>query len=486
MVTYHPPSPELVEGSSFLEVIAVVTVIPSSLWIVTCVLSSFRLTSSLTGSARLAVECAFVFLPFIFLCTLIGDYFILNLSTPIGLLILGFYILNRNGEAYMVPKWTEFLLISRPGNFTLKIDDVSQRCNFNLITATCIGILAVDFEFFPSKFTKCNLYGFSVMDVGIGCFVAINALISSEARKSQPISQRLPMIPAILHLMRRDSPLLVVGAMRTAFISISGYNQNVTEYGVHWNSFFTIALVRMISSVIHRFAKGSRGVIVAVTLVTFHQLFLMHGGSDFIRSSDRSNLLAANKEGILSLPGFVSIYILSLELGSRWFRMFTLSTKSILHVLRLMEASVIAMVSLVITLISHHLIEPNSRRQANLSYVSWSIFIMSYSFALESAMKLLTEFTVSLGLMPQQKAQNSPQIIKSFMWRPFLLFMLANIFTGLINIFYSISSASLIICICILYFYMYSLTLIGDNLLNSRLRDKLKSITNFTRWAKCK
>lgn len=42
--------------------------------------------------------------------------------------------------------------------------------------ATCLCILAVDFDVFPRRFAKTDAFGFSLMDVGTGCFVVVGAL----------------------------------------------------------------------------------------------------------------------------------------------------------------------------------------------------------------------------------------------------------------------------------------------------------------------
>ena len=48
--------------------------------------------------------------------------------------------------------------------------------------ASAIAILAVDFGVFPTKFSKTENYGTSLMDVGVGFFVIANALVSPESQ----------------------------------------------------------------------------------------------------------------------------------------------------------------------------------------------------------------------------------------------------------------------------------------------------------------
>ena len=62
---------------------------------------------------------------------------------------------------------------------------------------------------FPLRYYKTHKYGASVMDIGVGAFVASNALACSDAKSSQvPLN--------ILQILKRSIPLLVVGFIRWA------------------------------------------------------------------------------------------------------------------------------------------------------------------------------------------------------------------------------------------------------------------------------
>ena len=97
--------------------------------------------------------------------------------------------------------------------------------------STCVAILAVDFRIFPRRFAKTETYGTGLMDVGVGGFVLSNALVVPER--------------AARVALRRALPLLALGAATLAGKRGVDYWQHVSEYGVHWNFFFTLAGVAL-------------------------------------------------------------------------------------------------------------------------------------------------------------------------------------------------------------------------------------------------
>lgn len=48
--------------------------------------------------------------------------------------------------------------------------------------ATSVCILAVDFPAFPRRLAKTELSGFSLMDIGVGCYVIMSGMSSPEGK----------------------------------------------------------------------------------------------------------------------------------------------------------------------------------------------------------------------------------------------------------------------------------------------------------------
>merc|ERR1719167_2189705 len=87
------------------------------------------------------------------------------------------------------------------------------------------------------------------MDLGVGSFVFSNGLVSPEAR-SIPCSLKKNIFSCV--------PLIVLGLFRLVSVSLIGYHENVAEYGVHWNFFFSLAAVRILSSLILHFVEVTK------------------------------------------------------------------------------------------------------------------------------------------------------------------------------------------------------------------------------------
>lgn len=125
------------------------------------------------------------------------------------------------------------------------------RTFVNLFTA--IAILGVDFPIYPRRLAKAETYGCGMMDVGVGAFLMAHGVTSPEARGSTVTRRRGIGYARVLGAtLRGVLPLLVLGLLRLASVKSTGYQEHITEYGVHWNFFFTIAAVRVSWSTKHR------------------------------------------------------------------------------------------------------------------------------------------------------------------------------------------------------------------------------------------
>merc|ERR1712159_103006 len=138
-----------------------------------------------------------------------------------------------------------------------------------MMVLTCICILAVDFRIFPRAFAKTETYGQSVMDVGVGCFVFASALVSKQA---QSYRHNEGYMHTLKSTVVKVSPLLVLGLIRLFATKSADYQEHVSEYGVHWNFFFTLAGVALLVAVLSPRREWSA--ITGLLLVAAYQFAL--------------------------------------------------------------------------------------------------------------------------------------------------------------------------------------------------------------------
>ncbi|CAH7688685.1 GWT1-domain-containing protein [Phakopsora pachyrhizi] len=203
-----------------------------------------------------------------------------------------------------------------------------------LMLITSIAILAVDFNSFPRRFSKTESWGISLMDLGVGSFVFSSGISASSTilkyrtrdllnntnhrnlNNCQTILNKLE----ILRSVRRTLPLVLIGFVRIWFTKSVDYPEHVTEYGVHWNFFFTMAVLSIFGIIIQSSLKkfNLNLIILGFTICSSnYQYVLSFGGlQDYVLSNEpRDNLISANREGLSSIPGYITIYIFGLSTG---------------------------------------------------------------------------------------------------------------------------------------------------------------------------
>ncbi|KAI0372573.1 hypothetical protein BV20DRAFT_1034621 [Pilatotrama ljubarskyi] len=191
----------------------------------------------------------------------------------------------------------------------------TYRSHMLLLTFICI--LAVDFPVFPRSLAKCETFGVSIMDLGVGSFVFSQGVVSAIPLVKNPEHLTAPLLPKLTTVLRKCSPVLLLGLLRTISVKGTEYPEHVTEYGVHWNFFITLAIIPILQVLLHpvmvHVPISLLGVIVAIS----HQLALSLGGlQDFVLDAPRVGVIAANKEGLVSLTGYLAIHLLGLSTGT--------------------------------------------------------------------------------------------------------------------------------------------------------------------------
>ena len=135
--------------------------------------------------------------------------------------------------------WKDIDLQRNPSTMTFVYN---FRASMNI--ATVLSILAVDFNIFPRRLAKTEVYGTGFMDIGVGSFIFGHAIVSPFAR-GKLMQHGKSLARCVIQSLSSSAPLVVLGMLRLLSVKASRYHEHVTEYGVHWNFFFTIAVVKV-------------------------------------------------------------------------------------------------------------------------------------------------------------------------------------------------------------------------------------------------
>jgi glucosaminylphosphatidylinositol acyltransferase len=215
--------------------------------------------------------------------------------------------------------------------------------------------------------------------------------------------------------------------------------EHVSEYGVHWNFFFTLAGVACIAAILPLF--GTPAATLATTLaISYQALLSLTPLSAWLERNDRDphNLLDANKEGLVSLVGYVALYYSGAALASlvNSLTPVPLDTKerqsaslgcrfsvSRWHIRMTLAATVLWLA----TLLSDVFVQPVSRRLCNLTYVLWTTS-MAVTLLYAAAVAELVSAKVAKVCRP------GCPVLDGLSKHQLAAFLAANVMTGVINL----------------------------------------------------
>lgn len=178
-----------------------------------------------------------------------------------------------------------------------------------------ISIYAVDFAIYPKKFMKTETFGASLMDIGVGCMIFNAGLFSQKY-----LCKRPPFWKHLRKSLFSSLPLFMLGMIRVLTVKSLDYQEHVSEYGVHWNFFLTLACLSPLVSVFNAVFGTKMLGIVGVLLASLYQAVLENTAlTEYLLSNERVGLFAMNKEGIVSVIGYLSLFLLGVQSGSVFF-----------------------------------------------------------------------------------------------------------------------------------------------------------------------
>ncbi|XP_013187013.1 phosphatidylinositol-glycan biosynthesis class W protein [Amyelois transitella] len=329
--------------------------------------------------------------------TILSDYiYILNVSILFPLI---YEVYQHCYHLDMVKKFT------LPNDFK-KLQTISAVRGLTYLMTVCC-ILAVDFKSFPRYLAKTENYGYSLMDTGVGFFVLISGLVHKDVRER-----------GIIYVLKSNakfvSILLCLGVGRYVSVKQFEYHEHVTEYGVHWNFFFTIAVCKVVSSLLLYFSN--KRLLLSIVTLAIHEFFLYYGLEEWVFSNaPRTDLISANREGISSSLGYVSMYLFAAHYQ-------TIFLDKVAERSKVMKNLTLSVGVLWILTYVVPVIKPASRTLANAGYclyveaILWSIMMVLYYCEV-----VYDDF-------------EAPLILSDINRNGLSCFLIANLMTGAINL----------------------------------------------------
>ena len=345
-----------------------------------------------------------------------------------------------------------------------------------MIVITMVAILAVDFHLFPRRFAKVETWGTSLMDMGVGAFVFSGGIVAARpVLKERETGRATPFVSRVLNSIRHSVPLLGLGVIRLLSVKGLDYAEHVTEYGVHWNFFFTLAvlppLVAACQSVLWLVRSYS---LLALIVSGTHQLLLETTNlKAYVLTAPRIDLISMNREGIFSFWGYLAIFLAGQDLGMFVIprRINTRSTapagvqRNTLLLTVTTWAGIWSGLYFLSTSYSYGFGLQVSRRLANLPYVLWvsgfnSVLVLAFCVVDTIFFPTFYNATDAKTEKEAYLTATSP-ILRAYNRNGLFVFLVANLLTGLVNMTINTLEASPTATIAILVGYTLTVTTIA-------------------------
>ena len=329
-----------------------------------------------------------------------------------------------------------------------------------MLLSACSAILAIDFSQMPRRLGKTKDYGVSLMDVGAGSFVASASCVkwrqtersvrrgnirsSHRSSSSNGIRGERGSREVFLRMMKRASISFILGFARYVSVKRSGYQLIEEEYGPMWNFFFSLAVIDILSTAIvfacGRFITGKYRMrntfIVASSIAILVELLLGRNvvydaknttmkleswlllptkerGAFPTKYTDVVPFVTLNREGAFSCVGMTSLHFFG-----RFFGEYVHTKKSEGDLRRAVWLALMLWIASYTSIDVLKIIKP-SRRLCNFGYILW---MSTYNVSAMVVMAFIHE-----------QYHTVPSILQRANASPMLVFLFANITTGLFN-----------------------------------------------------
>ncbi|KAF8128591.1 GWT1-domain-containing protein [Boletus edulis] len=362
------------------------------------------------------------------------------------------------------------LKINKPQPTATRRESTLTTYRANMMLMTVFSILAVDFPVFPRSLAKCETYGVSLMDVGVGSFVFSQGIVSAIPLIKDPFQLHADVKPKLYRIIKKILPIVVLGIVRVLLVKGTEYPEHVTEYGVHWNFFLTLSILPVAEVALHPVIKYVPISLLGLWIACINSHCRLWGWKAFLLKAPRSNIIHANKEGLISLLGYLSLHIMGLSLGTiilppspSFFRKqqrILLEGGNSEHLTKLdpsvprqnakttIELFSYALVWWTLLALVQHGLQV-SRRMANLPYTLWIVayntsfilafYLLDMIFFPTRISKLRDPSDPSGKRILQEDPMTStpklaPPLLEAINKNGLVIFLVANVATGLVNL----------------------------------------------------
>lgn len=326
------------------------------------------------------------------------------------------------------------------------------------MVVTCLAILAVDFRIFPRRFAKVETWGTSLMDMGVGSFVFSAGVVAARSVLKERAAGRVtPLGRRLLASLRHSLPLLALGVVRLLSVKGLDYAEHVTEYGVHWNFFFTLGFLPPFVAV----AQSALQLVpspaaLSLLLAGVYEVLLDNTSlKAYVLTAPRTDLVSKNREGMASFVGYLAIFLAGQDTGLYLLpRTPTTSGSStrgagaltklrqIVSSNRLLAwAAVWTALHQVSINVPYGLSLTESRRLANLPYVLWvlafntqqlTMFYMVDKVVFGPGTSSVSDDAATVEIAAHDEATSV--VLRAYNRNGLAVFLLANLLTGLVNL----------------------------------------------------
>ncbi|KAL6733220.1 hypothetical protein Aduo_003886 [Ancylostoma duodenale] len=328
-----------------------------------------------------------------------------------------------------------------------------------MLVSVAIAILAVDFPVFPRRLAKTEKYGHSLMDLGVAGFVFASA-VTNRLKVGNSWEGKTTYKGWNRWIRSSYVILPLIGLARTTILTILDYPQHVSEYGVHWNFFYTLAVVKVVSNALPK----KFPLFWSCLFGTMQQTMLMQGYESWILDGDnqRDTLFSANAEGICSLMGYLTIYYLSDALAC-FISETGIRVKSWIECC--WRLYVFALLFYLMQLGAEYALGPPCRRVVNVTYVFAQMSVLTFALAGFLSVQLFSVVAWAANV-PHFCVDDSPWcgvqpcLTTSINKSALAFFLLANILTGLVNLTIDTHHTDDVTAMFILISYMLTLCVV--------------------------